>query len=243
MQEAHGDVCINMDCDLQDPPELIPEMMKKYEEGYNIVYARRAGRKDPFLKRITARYYYKLLGAIADVDIPRNVGDFRLIDRKVLNVLNSLPERCRYLRGMVSWIGFKQAFVDFHRPNRIHGETSYTWRKMLRLASDGILNFSLFPLKLGMYIGLLSMMLGTVFLAYMFFDTMLFSTVYPLFKWLTVILFIFLGFLFILVWIMGEYVGRIYNEEKGRPLFIVDEKINCEVPIKAKEDLKVISHI
>ncbi len=230
MKEAKGDVCITMDCDLQDPPELIPEMIRKYEEGYDVVHARRIGRKDAFLKRITAKYYYKLLGAISSVRIPRNVGDFRLVDRKVLAVLNSLPERYRYLRGMVSWVGFRQTFVDFHRPNRIHGDTGYTWKKMSRLAADGILNFSFFPLKLGMYMGLLSIFLGFVIVVYLVFDAFIFGTVYPLYKWLIVVLFVFLGFLFILVWIMGEYIGRIYNEEKGRPLYIVDEIITCGSP-------------
>ncbi|MCP4668913.1 MAG: glycosyltransferase family 2 protein [Deltaproteobacteria bacterium] len=228
MKEAQGEACITMDCDFQDPPELIPEMIGKYEEGFHVVHARRTGRKDPFLKRITAKYYYKVLGAISNVSIPRNVGDFRLVDRKVVTVLNSLPERYRYLRGMVSWVGFKQTFVDFNRPNRMHGDTGYTWKKMFKLAADGILNFSFFPLKLGMYVGLLTMFFGFAFIVYMIGDAIVYSTVYPLYKWLIVVLFVFLGFLFILVWIMGEYIGRIYNEEKGRPLYIIDEKINCE---------------
>jgi dolichol-phosphate mannosyltransferase len=242
MHEARGKLCITMDCDLQDPPEIIPDMVKKFEEGYNIVYARRSSRSDTFLKKITAKCYYKILASMSNIHIPQNVGDFRLMDRKVLDALNKLPERCRYLRGMVSWVGFRQTFVDFNRPNRIHGETHYTWRKMFQLAADGIMSFSLFPLKLGMYIGLFTMFLGTGFITYMLFDSLFMDTIYPLNKWLTVVLFIFLGFLFILVWIMGEYIGRIYNEEVGRPLYIINDKINFEPQFNEKsQELKIIS--
>lgn len=242
MHEAQGKICITMDCDLQDPPELIPELVRKHEEGYNIVYARRSLRNDSFLKKTTAKYYYKILASMSNIHIPQNVGDFRLMDRKVLDALNKLPERCRYLRGMVSWIGFRQGFVDFSRPNRIHGQTHYTWQKMFQLAADGIMSFSLKPLKLGMYIGLFTMFLGSGFITYMLFDSLLMDTIYPLNKWLTVVLFIFLGFLFILIWIMGEYIGRIYNEEVRRPLYVIDEKINFQPSFADKsQELKIIN--
>lgn len=141
---AQGDAIITMDTDLQDPPELVLEMIKKWEQGSHIVYARRIDRKDTFLKRITATLYYRLLNVIADVVIPRNVGDFRLIDKKVLMILQHCRERSRYLRGLVAWTGFSCDFVDFQRPNRLHGQTGYTWKKMLKLASDGITGFSVF---------------------------------------------------------------------------------------------------
>ena len=244
MHEAQGNLCITLDCDLQDPPEIIPELLKKYEEGYNIVYARRSSRSDSFFKKITAKYYYKILASMSNIHIPQNVGDFRLMDRKVLDALNKLPERCRYLRGMVSWVGFRQTFVDFIRPNRVHGETHYTWRKMFQLAADGIMSFSLFPLKLGMYIGLFIMLFGTSSLTYMLFNSIFMDNIYSLNKWLTLILFIFLGFLFILIWIMGEYIGRIYNEEIGRPLYIINDKINFESSINEKnKELKIISYL
>ncbi|MBW2056250.1 MAG: glycosyltransferase family 2 protein [Deltaproteobacteria bacterium] len=237
MREARGVVCVTMDCDLQDPPELIPAMIRKYEEGNNIVYARRTNRSDGFLKKLTARVYYKILDLISEVRVPQNVGDFRLVDRKVLTVLNNLPEKCRYLRGMVSWVGFKQAFVEFDRPNRCNGKTSYTWIRMLELAAAGILSSSLLPLKLGMYIGMLSMIVGFGFLIYMIGDTLVFNTVYPLYRWLMVVVFVFFGLSFILIWIMAEYIGRIYKEETGRPLYIIDEKTNLETQVSEDNQL------
>lgn len=228
LKYAKGDAVISMDCDLQDPPEVVAEMINKWHEGFDIVYARRSKRKDNFFKKYSALFYYKLLRKFSDVDIPRNVGDFRLTSKKVLDVLNSMPEKARYLRGMVAWVGFKYTFVDFERPERIHGETNYTLTKMVRLAMDGIFNFSLLPLKFGFVLGGISIFTGTAFLIYMIFDILINNTRYELYKFLTVTLFIFTGFQFILMWLLGEYIGRIYDENKNRPLFVIDEKINID---------------
>jgi len=217
---------ISLDGDLQDPPEVIEAMINKWKEGHDVVYARRKNRHDNFIKKYTAILYYKILDNFSDVNIPRNVGDFRLIDKKVLENLKEMKEKARYLRGMVAWLGFKYAFVDFDRPERIHGNTGYPFQKMLKLAMDGLLNFSFLPLKIGFLLGILSISLGMFIMMYMFIDVLFYNVYYPLYKWLVLILFMFMGFQFILIWILGEYIARIYEESKKRPLYVVKEKVN-----------------
>ena len=226
LESASGDAIITMDSDLQDPPELIPELVAQWEKGYDIVYAHRKDRKDKLFKKYTAILYYKILHRFSDVHMPRNVGDFRLISKRVLQIINEMPEKARYLRGMVAWVGFNHTFVDFERPNRVHGKTNYTFDKMVRLAMDGIINFSLMPLKVGFLLGVISIVTGMLFLIYMITDTIIHKTNYPLFKFLVVVNLVFLGLIFILLWLVGEYVGRIYEEKKGRPLYIVEKKVN-----------------
>ena len=225
---AQGDAVITMDADMQDTPALIFEMLKQWELGSDIVYARRVDRKDSFLKRITAQWYYAFLDHIADVQIPRNVGDFRLIDKKVLAALKKCHEKARYLRGMVAWTGFKHSFVDFQRPNRAHGITGYTWQKMFKLAFDGLTGFSIFPLKVAAYIGCFVIISGTSMFIYITLDALFHDVFYPLFKWLVTIIYIFMGVQFILLWFLGEYIGRTYEQQKNRPLYIVDEVINVK---------------
>ena len=228
LHHCGGDAVVTIDCDLQDPPQVIPELVAKWRAGNKIVYARRASRVDRPFKRITANLYYKLLSRTSDIEIPRNVGDFRLISREVLQSFLRLNEHARYLRGMVAWLGYKHAFVDYERPERIHGETHYPLRKMLKLAMDGLLNFTFFPLRVGMWIGLLSMLVSALFLIYMAVDATLHQVEYPLYKWLTVTLFGFMGLQFTFLWIIGEYIGRIYYDVRRRPLFIVGERLNLE---------------
>lgn len=223
-----GEAIISLDCDLQDPPEIILNLIQKWTEGFDIVYARRKNRHDSFFKKYTAIWYYKLLDKFSDVKIPRNVGDFRLMSQRALNELLKMKEKAIYLRGMASWLGFNHAFVDFDRPERIHGKTQYTLKKMIRLAMDGFLNFSLLPLKIGFLLGIISIFIGIIFLGYMVYDTVFNDAIYQLIKWLVVILFIFIGFLFILIWILGEYIGRIYEESKDRPRFIIKDKFNFD---------------
>lgn len=234
LQYAKGDAIVTLDCDLQDPPEIILEMVKKWQLGNDIVYARRRNRHDSFLKKYTAIVYYKLLNKFSDVKIPRNVGDFRLMDKKVAQIINNMPEKSRYLRGMVAWVGFQHDFVDFDRPERIYGKTGYTLSKMVRLAMDGLFNFSLLPLRVGLLLGTISIILGICFIIYMIGDMILHQTEYPLYKFLTVILFIFMGFSFIINWIMGEYIGRVYEEIKHRPLYIIENTVNFNEPEKTE---------
>ena len=223
---AMGSAIISMDADMQDSPEIIIEMLKAWEQGIQIVYARRIDRNDSFFKKITAQLYYKFLEYIADVSIPRDVGDFRLIDKKVLEALKHCREKSRYLRGMVAWTGYKCAFVDFKRPNRYAGITSYTWKKMIKLACDGVTSFSLFPLKIAAFMGLFVVITGILMFLYITIDALFFHVHYPLFKWLVTTIYIFMGVQFLLLWLIGEYIGRIFEEQKGRPLYIISEKIN-----------------
>jgi Glycosyltransferases involved in cell wall biogenesis len=227
LDHASGKAIISIDCDLQDPPELIPQLCKKWEEGYDIVYARRSNyRKDSLIKRYASMAYYFVLGKTSNIDIPENVGDFRLINQKVLSILKAMPERSRYLRGMVAWAGFSHAFIDYDRPDRQVGDSGYTFKKLIYLGMDGMLNFSLMPLRIGFIIGIINVIFGSLFLAYMVLDTLLFGKYYHLYKFLVVMLFMLMGLLFMFIWILGEYIGRIHNEVKGRPIYIENEKGN-----------------
>lgn len=220
---ALGDAIITLDADLQDPPHLIPKMIKEWESGFYIVYARRTARNDGWLKDTVAHVYYKLLHSIAEVRIPRNVGDFRLIDKKVLQAISSSQEPTRYWRGLVAWTGFRHTFVDFNRQERLAGETGYTWAKSFKLGFDGLTGFSFFPLELAAYIGTFVIVTGLFMLGYITYDALFYETRYPLFKWLTTIIYIFTGVQFLLTWLVGEYIGRMYMQQKQRPLYIVEQ--------------------
>ncbi|MDA1044956.1 MAG: glycosyltransferase family 2 protein [Verrucomicrobia bacterium] len=224
MNAARGKAVVTMDCDLQDPSSLIPEMVKKWQAGAKIVYARRISRHDRPFKRWTADLYYRLLAKSTEFNLPRDVGDFRLMDRVALNSLLDLDEHARYLRGMVAWLGFRHDFADFDRPERIHGETNYTFRKMTHLAMDGILSFTFLPLRVGVWIGMLSILVSGLFFSYMIVDSIFFHQEYPLYKWLVVLLLAFVGLQFMFLWILGEYIGRIYNDVRKRPLYVIEER-------------------
>lgn len=236
---ACGDAIISMDADLQDPPWLLPQLLDHWKNGYNVVYARRTDRNENFLKRKTAGWYYKFLERIADVKIPRNVGDFRLIDRQVLEYIKQCREKSRYLRGIVAWAGFSHTFVDFARPNRTSGKTGYTWAKMVKLAFDGVTGFSLFPLKLAAFIGIFVILTGIGMFIYITIDALFFKIHYPLFKWLVTIIYMFVGVQFLLLWIIGEYIGRIFEQQKGRPLYIIAESLNLDQTIQNKQTVHI----
>jgi dolichol-phosphate mannosyltransferase len=231
-----------MDTDLQDPPELIIPMLEKWKQGYQIVYARRIDRKEGFFKRKTAQWYYKFLGYVSDIIIPRNVGDFRLIDKQVLHSIRQCREKSRYLRGMVAWAGFRNTFVDFARPNRTNGATGYSWSKMIRLAFDGLTGFSLFPLKIAAFVGLFVIITGILMFSYITIDAFFFKVNYPLFKWLVTVIYIFMGVQFLLLWIIGEYIGRIFEQQKGRPLYIVESTLNI-LPTRPNTHLQETLHL
>jgi dolichol-phosphate mannosyltransferase len=223
---ASGDAVVTMDCDFQDPPDVIKEMVEKWVAGNKIIYGRRSFRKDGFFKRVTAKTYYKLLFKASEIKIMGNIGDFRLIDKTVVCELRMMKEKNRYLRGMVPWLGFSYAIVDYVRPIRTKGKTGFSLLKMMRFAMAGILNFSLFPLRLGLIMGIFIIVTGFLFLIYLgirfFFD----NQFYKLLEWLAVFNYILIGFLFILIWIVAEYIGKIYDEVKGRPLYVIETKIN-----------------
>ncbi len=229
LKHASGEAVISMDCDLQDPPEVIRQMIEKWKEGFHIVYARRENfRKDNFLKKIGSKFYYRVMGRFTKIEIPKNVGDFRLVDKKVLAEINQMPEHSRYLRGMVAWTGFKHTFVDYHRPDREKGESNYTLGKLAKLGMDGVFNFSMLPLRLGFILGLISIITGFGLLLYQIIDVLITGAYYHLYKWLMVVLFIFMGFMFMLFWVIGEYIGKIYDDVRRRPLFVISEMKNFE---------------
>jgi len=227
MKYACGQAVISMDCDLQDPPEIVSAMITEWKAGFKIVYARRKNyRKDNIVKKLGSKIYYQSLKRFSKIEIPENVGDFRLIDKCVLRELNKMPEHSRYLRGMVAWTGYKHTFVEYYRPDRAEGESGYTLAKLAGLGMDGVLNFSSIPLKIGFYVGLVSFFTGIGLLIYQAGDFFFNHAYYHLYKWLIVLIFIFKGMLFMLVWILGEYIGKIYNEVRNRPLYVINEAIN-----------------
>lgn len=224
MDYARGDAIVVIDADLQDPPEVILELIEKWKEGYQVVYAVRSEREgESWFKLTTASLFYKFIQKITDVDIPLNTGDFRLLDRKVLDVMNNMPERNRFLRGMSSWAGFKQIGVEYKRHARFAGETHYPLKNMIKLAMNAITGFSYWPLQLltkgGAALVILSLLLLVLYLILALFGKV--ALTYVLATWLTLIF--LAGVLLIGMGILGEYLGRIYDEAKGRPLYIVAE--------------------
>lgn len=228
-EHANGDYIASMDCDLQDPPALLIDMLAEIEKWSDIVYARRTKRSDGFLKDLCAKAYYKLLSQISHVEIPSNVWDFRLFNRQVLQVLVRCQEWDRYLRWLFAWFGFRTSFVDYERPERAEWRPSYTWGKSLKLAGDGILHFSTVPLKLGLFLGVCAITAWVWFFWYIAYDYFVNNVDYPLYKWISVVLLGFMGLQFVFMWILGEYILRIHNETKNRPLYIVQEKINSRI--------------
>ncbi|MBO9368067.1 MAG: glycosyltransferase family 2 protein [Chloroflexi bacterium] len=221
---ARGRAVIIMDADLQDPPEVIPRLIERWREGYEVVYAVRAEREgETWFKKTTAALFYRLIYRIADVKIPLDTGDFRLLDRKVVDVLRQMREHHRFLRGMAAWVGFRQIGVEYHRAPRFAGETKYPFRKMLRLALNAITGFSYFPLQLATFFGFFSAGIAILSIPAV---VILRLTGWQAFygQATTLIAVLFLGGVqLISLGILGEYIGRIYDEVKGRPLYIVRE--------------------
>ena len=226
MDHAAGDAVVIIDADLQDPPEIIPEMIKLWKQGYQVVYGRRIKRDgETRFKKFTARFFYRLLHRLTDVDIPVDVGDFRLIDACVRDALLKVPEHNRYVRGLISWLGFKQTFVDYVREPRYAGKSKYPFGKMLRLAADGITSFSYKPLKLGITLGIILSVFSLI-LTFTVFISRLFDLVWmePGYASLMCVILFFFGIVLIILGIIGEYIARIFEEVKGRPLYIICDK-------------------
>jgi dolichol-phosphate mannosyltransferase len=221
---ARGDAVVIIDADLQDPPELILEMAEKWKEGYEVVYAVRAEREgESWFKLWTASLFYRLIYRITDVEIPLDTGDFRLMDRKVVNVLKSMRERHRFPRGMSAWVGFKQIGVEYKRAARVAGETKYPFRKMFRLALNAVTSFSYFPLQVATYIGFFSAGISAIAIPVVVYMRITGSQAF-FGQATTLIAVLFLGGVqLISLGILGEYIGRLYDEAKGRPLYIVRE--------------------
>ena len=225
-----GDAIVIIDADLQDPPELIPEMLKLWEEGYDDVYAKRRSRKgETWLKKFTSKMYYKVLQKTTRIEIQKDTGDFRLVDRKVVDVINSLPEHNKFLRGLFSWVGFEQKAFEYERKERFAGKTKYPLKKMLKLASDGIIGFSSKPLKIVGGLGIITICISFIILIYAILSfTFKWNQLAPGWTSLMVATTFFSGVILISLWMIGEYISRIYDETKGRPQYIINKEINIE---------------
>ena len=233
MDYAKGDAVIIIDADLQDPPELIFDMIEKWKEGYEVVYAKRAKRKgETVFKKLSARHFYRVLRAATEINIPVDTGDFRLMDRKVCDQMRRIKESNRFVRGLVSWGGFRQTAVEYVRDERFAGETKYPLKRMIKLCLDGILSFSHKPLKLAIYSGLLLSGTGFVYLLYVLYLALFTQATIKGWSSLISIMLVFNGFTLFILGILGEYIGRIYDETKGRPLYIVRDVYGEEEQMK-----------
>lgn len=230
VDKAKGDAVVVIDADLQDPPELIPKMIDLWNEGYKVVYAKRKKRKgESFFKLFTAGMFYRILDKMTDIDIPLDTGDFRLMDRDVVNVLKTMKENNRFVRGMVSWVGFKQTPIEYERDERFAGETKYPLKKMLKFASDGIISFSAKPLKLMGSLGVFCVSVSLIIFLYALIRKLT-NDVNVVSGWASIMTAVtFLGGVQLLsISVLGEYIGRIYDESKGRPLYVIEKEVNME---------------
>jgi len=225
---AQGEAAIILDADLQDPPELIGKMIEKWKEGYEVIYAVRKRRKENLFKRTAYTLFYRILKRLSTIDIPLDAGDFSLIDRKVIKCLNSLPEKNRFVRGIRSWVGFKQIGLEYERDQRHSGEPKYTFGKLLKLASDGIFSFSFVPLRITLFAGLVLFTIGLISLLFTFIDG-IFSLHLPSLGFILLSIVLLLGGIQLIgIGVVGEYLGRVYDEVKGRPLYITKELIGFD---------------
>ena len=238
VDHARGDAVVLIDADLQDPPEVIEDMIDHWKEGYEVVYGVRTDRPgESRFKRLTAHVFYRLLNWLSDTPIPLDTGDFRLMDRAVVDVLRNMPERDRFIRGMVSWIGFRQLALPYRRAERFAGSTKYPLRKMLRFASDGMISFSVKPLKLAMMTGLACAAIACLGILWVV-GARLLTDAWVVPGWsATIIAILFLGGIQLLcTGILGEYIGRIYMQVKSRPLYVVGEIIGARPASDADAD-------
>lgn len=228
IRNVTGDAVIIMDADLQDPPELFEGMIEKWEEGYEVVYGKRKTREgESIFKLLTARMFYNTLNKLSEIEIPKDTGDFRLVDRKVIDVIATLPEHNKFLRGLFSWVGFNQYAYEYNRVNRVAGKTKYPFKKMFKLATDGILSFSAKPLKIVGAIGIFSVIVSIIILIYSIVSYMFkLNSLTPGWTSIMCTMTFIGGIILISLWMIGEYIARIYEESLGRPEYIIDELIN-----------------
>ena len=221
---AKGDAVIFIDADLQDPPELIPEMIKYWEEGYDDVYAQRKSRKgETFLKKFTSKMYYKVLQALTSVEIQKDTGDFRLLDRRCVNAIKKLRESQRCSKSIFSWIGYKKKAILYDRDPRIAGKTKWNYKKLVNLAIDGITSFTTSPLRISTYIAIPTFLALFVYFIYVIAKCAVTGDVIQAFQAIILLVLFFSGIQILLFGIVGEYLGRIFNETKNRPLYLVNE--------------------
>ena len=231
LDATRGDAVVTIDSDLQDPPELIPDLVRRWREGYDVVYAVRAEREgESAVKLATATLFYRLLRRMTTTEIPADAGDFRLLSRRVVDALARMPERARFLRGMTSWVGYRQTGVPYRREARTAGETKFPMRKMVRFALDAVTSFSTVPIRLVTGLGFLMVVFCIGYLAYTLYAKFASHTTVP--GWTSVIIVVLLlgGVQLLSLGIIGQYVARIFDEAKQRPLYLVDEVVDGTAP-------------
>ncbi len=228
---ATGDAVVPLDADLQDPPELIADFLRLWREGFDVVFAVRDDREtDSWLKRHSASAFYAMLGRLSNVEIPRNAGDFRLMDRRVVDVLKQLRERNRFMKGLFSWVGFRQTSVHYKRPQRAAGKTKFNYWKLWNFALDGITGYSTVPLRIAGYSGLIFAFIAMLYGTFLMIRTVLFGADVPGYASLMVAVVFMGGVQLVVLGIIGEYLGRMYSEAKQRPLYIVDSVLGLDPP-------------
>jgi len=231
MDYARGQAIVIIDADLQDPPEVIAKLVARWREGYQVVYAVREHRMgETIFKKLTAAAFYRLIRRITNVDIPVDTGDFRLMDRAVVDSLKRIREKHRFVRGLVSWVGFRQTGVEYVRQERFAGETKYPLRKMLKFAFDGITSFSFMPLQMATYLGFGVSAMAFLAICWVLVEALVFHQTVPGWSSLMVAVLFLGGIQLLTIGLIGEYVGRIYDEVKQRPLYLVREEIGVALP-------------
>lgn len=223
IDHASGDAVIPIDADLQDPPELIPELVSRWLEGFDMVVAVRTDRRsDGFFKRATANTFYRVIGRLSEVQIPANAGDFRLLDRTVIEALKRLPERGRFMKGLYAWVGYNSAVVEYARPARAAGNSKWKFWGLWNFALDGIFSFTTLPLRIWTYVGLGTAVFAGIYGTFIVLRTIIYGIDVPGYASLTVLLLFFSGMNMIGLGILGEYVGRVFSEVKQRPLYLIE---------------------
>ncbi|MDC0335300.1 glycosyltransferase family 2 protein [Pseudodesulfovibrio sp.] len=229
IDHATGDAVIPIDVDLQDPPEIIPDMVQKWRDGYDVVLAVREDRStDSFIKRSSANWFYNVMGKLGEVAIPANAGDFRLMDRQVVDSLKLIKERSRFMKGIFAWVGYKTTTVSFSRESRVAGETSWKYWKLWNFALEGIISFSSLPLKIWSYLGVLTSLGALVFMAVVIMRTIIVGVDTPGYASMMAVLLFFFGIILICLGVIGEYLGRIFIEVKQRPLYLVRQTFGLD---------------
>lgn len=223
-----GDAAILMDGDLQDPPEVLPQFIDKWQEGYQVVYAIRKKRKENIFKRAAYYIFYRTLGKLSDIDIPLDSGDFSCVDRVVIEHLNALPEKNRFVRGIRSWVGYKQVGLEYERDARKYGNPKFTFSKLLKLAYDGMISFSHKPIKIVAKLGLISLIFSLVIIIGTLYLKLFTNITIPGYSSTIIIISFFSGLQMLMMGVIGEYVARIFDEVKGRPNYIIESTLNLD---------------
>lgn len=234
---SQGDAVIIIDADLQDPPELIPKFIQRWQQGYDVVYAKRTSRQgESFLKKFTAHMFYRVIGKLNRVDIPADTGDFRLLSRRAVEALNGLPEHHRFMKGLFAWIGFPQIAVEYKRDPRFAGDTKWNYWKLWNFALEGITSFTIAPLKIASYIGLTVAFVSFLYAIWIIYKTLTYGDPVAGFPTLITVILFLGGLQLMTLGVIGEYLGRMFNETKRRPLYYVQDYLSSNIENGEKTD-------